>query len=152
MLKRDEILTYLQENKEIFHELFGIRKIGLFGSFAREQQTELSDVDILIEMDSMTENIFDKRLQLQELLMTRFTRKVDICHEQAIKPFFRDLILKEAIYAWKRHAIVHMMLETIEKIFLFTSDLEDDESFQKDIKSFDATIMNFIILGESVGK
>jgi hypothetical protein len=99
MIRREEIITYLQENKEIFHQLYGIQKIGLFGSFAREEQTDNSDLDILIIMDSTTENIFDKRMQLQELLMKRFSRKVDICHEQAIKPVFRDLILKDAIYA-----------------------------------------------------
>jgi len=81
MLTRTEILSYLQENKIIFRNTYGIRKIGLFGSFARNEQTDKSDVDILIEMASDTENIFDKRLQLQELLMSRFSRKVDICHE-----------------------------------------------------------------------
>ena len=99
MLTRNEILNYLQENKVMFRNTYGIWKIGLFGSFARNEQTDKSDVDILIEMTSDTENIFDKRLQLQELLMGRFSRKVDICHEQAIKPIFRDLVLKDAIYA-----------------------------------------------------
>ena len=99
MIRREEIIAYLQENKEIFHDLYGIRKIGLFGSFARNEQTDNSDLDILIEMDSKSENIFDKRMQLQELLMEKFSRKVDICHEQAIKPAFRNLIMKDAIYA-----------------------------------------------------
>lgn len=99
MIRREEIIAYLQENKKVFHDLYGIQKIGLFGSFAREEQTDNSDLDILIEMDSTTENIFDKRIQLQELLMKRFSRKVDICHEQAIKPVFRNLILKDTIYA-----------------------------------------------------
>jgi len=99
MIRREEILAYLKENKKIFHDLYGIRKIGLFGSFARDEQTENSDLDILIEMESTTEDIFDKRLQLQEQLMKRFSRKVDICHERAIKPAFRNLILKDAIYA-----------------------------------------------------
>ena len=99
MIRRDEIIAYLQENKQIFHDLYGIQKIGLFGSFAREEQTDNSDLDILIEMDSTTENIFDKRMQLQELLMKRFSRKVDICHAQAIKPVFRNLIMKDTIYA-----------------------------------------------------
>jgi predicted nucleotidyltransferase len=99
MISREEIIAFLQENKETFRDLYGIRKIGLFGSFARNEQTVYSDLDILIEMDSSTENIFDKRLQLQELLMKRFSRKVDICHEKAIKPVFRNLILKDTIYA-----------------------------------------------------
>ena len=99
MLQRAEILIYLRGNKEIFRENFGIRKIGLFGSYAREEQTDQSDVDILIEMAPDTENIFDKRLLLKDLLMKQFSKEVDICHEQAIKPIFRDLVFKDAIYA-----------------------------------------------------
>ena len=52
----------------------------------------------------------------------------------------------------KDEAIILMMAETIDKIFLFTSDLKSAEEFEKDIESFDATIMNFIVLGEAVGK
>ena len=52
----------------------------------------------------------------------------------------------------KDKAILLMMLETISKIFLFTSDLTSAEAFEKDIERFDATIMNFIVLGEAVDK
>lgn len=99
MLCREDILAYLKENKVLFQESYGIRKIGLFGSFARNEQNDKSDLDILIDMDPKTESIFDKRILLRDLLMKKFSRNVDICHEQAIKPVFRDLILKEAIYA-----------------------------------------------------
>jgi hypothetical protein len=44
------------------------------------------------------------------------------------------------------------MHETIEKIFKYTSDLKTAEDFEKDTESFDAVIMNFIVLGESVSK
>ncbi len=99
MLYRAEILDYLRENKKVFLTVYGVRKIGLFGSYARDEQSDQSDIDILIEMGSDTENIFDKRLRLKDLLMKRFAKNVDICHEQAIKPLFRELILKDAIYA-----------------------------------------------------
>ena len=48
--------------------------------------------------------------------------------------------------------IIELMTETIDKIFQFTSDLDNAQAFDNDIESFDATIMNFIVLGESVGK
>ncbi|MFZ4521731.1 MAG: nucleotidyltransferase family protein [Bacteroidales bacterium] len=99
MLTRIEILSYLGENKVAFHDTFGICKIGLFGSFARDEQTDQSDIDILIDMSSDTEDMFDKRLKLRDLLMKRFSKKVDICHEKAIKPIFKDLVFKDAIYA-----------------------------------------------------
>lgn len=52
----------------------------------------------------------------------------------------------------KDETIILVMLETIGKIMLFTSGLKTAEEFAEDVKSFDATIMNFIILGESVDK
>ncbi len=99
MLTRSEVLTFLKDNKGLFLSQYGIQKIGIFGSFAREEQTDTSDIDILIDMSSDTENIFDKRIQLRELLMNHFAKNVDICHEKAIKPMFKELVLKDAIYA-----------------------------------------------------
>lgn len=52
----------------------------------------------------------------------------------------------------KDWAIILLMLDTIDKIVLFTSELRNDQEFETDVKSFDATIMNFIVLGEAVGK
>jgi predicted nucleotidyltransferase len=100
MLNRIEILSFLRENKDLFQKQYGIRKIGLFGSYARGEETDQSDVDILIEMSSDPENIFDKRLQLKDALIRHFAKNVDVCHERAIKPVFRELIFKDAIYAW----------------------------------------------------
>jgi hypothetical protein len=99
MLTRAEILQYLTENKTFYHKNYGIIKIAIFGSFARNEQKETSDIDILITMDPETDNIFEKRLALRDLLSERFSRKVDVCHEQAIKPVFRNLIFKDVIYA-----------------------------------------------------
>ena len=100
MLTRAEILNYLSENKPTFRDQFGIREIGLSGSYAREEQTEQSDIDILSEMTSDTQDIFDKRLIFRDLLKNRFSKNVDICHEKAITPIFRELIFKDAIYAY----------------------------------------------------
>ena len=72
----------------------------MFGSYARGEETDQSDVDILIDMSADTENIFDKRLQLKEVLRQHFLKKVDVCHERAIKPVFKELVFKDAIYAW----------------------------------------------------
>jgi uncharacterized protein with HEPN domain len=52
----------------------------------------------------------------------------------------------------KDYTIVRLMQETIEKIFKYTSDLRTAEEFENDSESFDAVIMNFIVLGESISK
>lgn len=98
MTQKQEILTYLVNNKELFYEQFNVIKIGIFGSFARNEQTENSDIDIIIEMPRGTDDIFEKKLQLKEMLKNHFHREIDICRERAIKPLFREMILKDAIY------------------------------------------------------
>ena len=99
MLTKNDILNYLTENKVFYHTNFGIISIAIFGSFARDEQVASSDIDILITMAPGTENLFEKRLAIRDMLSERFIRKVDVCYEQAIKPPFRDLILKDALYA-----------------------------------------------------
>lgn len=59
--------------------------------------------------------------------------------------------MKQFMYN-KDRAILQLMLETVNKIFRFTSDLNNSDEFENDIESFDATIMNFIVLGESISK
>jgi uncharacterized protein len=98
MLQQNDIIGYLKDNKELFHKQFNIDKIGIFGSFSRNEQTETSDIDIIIEMPRGTEDIFEKKQQLKELLKNYFNREIDICRERSIKPLFREMILKEAIY------------------------------------------------------
>jgi predicted nucleotidyltransferase len=73
MTRKQEILAYLVNNKELFYEQFNVIKIGIFGSFARNEQTENSDIDILIEMPRAAKDIFEKKLQLKEMLKNLFT-------------------------------------------------------------------------------
>lgn len=99
MTSQSEILSYLRSNKQKFSEEFGIQKVGLFGSFARNEQTENSDIDILIEMQDGEEDMFGKRLDFREILQHQFSRNVDVCHAKAIRSVFREMIFKEVIYA-----------------------------------------------------
>jgi predicted nucleotidyltransferase len=46
---REEILKILRDNKERFAEKYGVTKLGLFGSFARNEATEESDVDVCFD-------------------------------------------------------------------------------------------------------
>lgn len=77
---------------------FHLKKIGIFGSFARDEQKEESDIDILIERETDAKNLFDMDWDLEELLKKKFNRKVDICTEKYIKPYAKKIVLKDAIY------------------------------------------------------
>ena len=67
-ITKDEILNYLKEHKDEFEKKFGLSKIGLFGSFARDEATNNSDMDILIELKNDIIDIHEKKLQLKELI------------------------------------------------------------------------------------
>jgi predicted nucleotidyltransferase len=99
MLTQKNILNYLSENKILFREQFHIVKIGVFGSFARNEQNADSDIDILIELEDNVSNVFDLKWTLRELLTKQFQREVDICNTKHIKPYAKEFILKDAIYA-----------------------------------------------------
>lgn len=98
MPTKTEILNFLRENKDLFKKKFHIAKIGLFGSFARNEQNPDSDIDILIELENDATDIFDLEWDIRELLKKRFNTEVDICEEKYIKSYFKPYILKDAIY------------------------------------------------------
>jgi predicted nucleotidyltransferase len=99
MRNKNNILDYLSSNKDLFRTQFGVVKIGLFGSYARGEETTKSDIDIIVEFDENTDDLFDKKYELREYLKLNFHKNIDLCREGAIKPVFRPLILKDVIYA-----------------------------------------------------
>ena len=98
MLTKEEILQYLSVNKDLFKKKYNIIKLGIFGSFARDEQTKDSDIDLIIEMELDTKEIFEKKQEIKEILKQKYNRNIDICRERSIKPIFRNFILNEAIY------------------------------------------------------
>lgn len=73
----------------------GVTKAAIFGSMATQTYTETSDVDFLIELDSSYSllDIIGIKLELEDALH----KKVDLVEYQAIKPAYRDYILKEPV-------------------------------------------------------
>lgn len=98
MINRADILQFLRLNKDLFKEKYNVVKIGIFGSYSREEQTDNSDIDIIVEFDENTEDLFDKKYDLREYLKMKLNKNIDLCREGAIKPLFKPIILKDAIY------------------------------------------------------
>ncbi|MFQ5447859.1 MAG: nucleotidyltransferase family protein [Saprospiraceae bacterium] len=57
MIKKDEILEFLRERKDEFRSEYQIVRLGLFGSFARNEGTEESDIDLIVEFEPNTGNL-----------------------------------------------------------------------------------------------
>jgi uncharacterized protein len=99
MLSSGDIIRSLTENRSYLRKQFHCAEIGLFGSFARNEQTDKSDIDILVVFEEGTPNLYEVERELREYLKKCFKREVDICSKKWIKPVFKPLVLKEAIYA-----------------------------------------------------
>ena len=91
------ILNFLKEEKDRFFNVYGVTKIGLFGSYAREDANESSDIDIAIEMSADKKSLstfFSLKRELEKV----FQKKVDLGMENTLKPIAKEHILKEIIY------------------------------------------------------
>ncbi len=97
-ITREELISYLREKKETLFSDYGLVKLGLFGSFARNEYSEDSDIDLLIDFQPNTPDLYDKKLAIKSLVESHFDRKVDLCTEKYIKPYFKSQILRSVIY------------------------------------------------------
>ena len=98
MLEREEILSFLKEKKSELFSDYQLTKIGLFGSFANGNQTENSDIDLIVEFQPNIKNLTQKKSKIKDLVRNRFNKEVDLCREKYIKPYFKVQILESVIY------------------------------------------------------
>jgi len=97
MSGRDKIIREIRNNaKEI--NAFGVKRIGLFGSYAVGRHNAGSDIDILVEF-ARNKKAFDSYMELKFYLEALFHRRIDLVLKNALKPRARRNILKEVIYA-----------------------------------------------------
>jgi len=93
---RDEILEALASQRSLL-DRYGISAISLFGSVARGEATEESDIDLLVEFSQPIGLL--QFVELKRLLEEFLGRPVDLVTPKSLKPQLRDRILKEAIRA-----------------------------------------------------
>lgn len=97
MYTSDEILKTINENISQT-EKFHISKLALFGSFAREEQTELSDIDILVDFEDGHET-FDNYMDLKFFLEELIEMKVDLVIFNSLKTAMKPSIMRSIKYA-----------------------------------------------------
>ena len=94
---KEEVLVMIRNHQEEIREL-GVRRCGFFGSFVREQNTEQSDIDILVEFEP-GQKTFDNYMQLAFFLEELLGRDVDLVTVESLSPYIGPHILKEVEYA-----------------------------------------------------
>lgn len=95
-LTKEEILNFLRKNKPFFKEKYGVDEIMLFGSYARDEATQESDIDILIDSKDKS---YDALFYMKELIEQEFKKKVDIFYKDSVRRFIMRFIKEELIYA-----------------------------------------------------
>jgi len=97
MLNREHILTIIKANKSKL-EVLGVKNVGLFGSFGRNEQSKNSDIDILLDFEPDEEN-FDNYMEACDLFEELFkNEKVEIVTKNGLSPYIGPKILQEVIY------------------------------------------------------
>ncbi len=90
---KNEIIDLIHAAKEQLLSL-GVRSIGLFGSFARGEQTSASDIDVLVEFEP-AKHTFDNFMEVSFLLEDLFGRKVELVTPESLSPYIGPHILRE---------------------------------------------------------
>jgi predicted nucleotidyltransferase len=95
-LVKSDIVEFLKNNSQTINA-FGVRKIGLFGSFAKNKQAQNSDIDILVEFN--TEYLtYENYINLAYYLEDNLDRKIDLITADSLSPYIGPHILKEVEY------------------------------------------------------
>jgi uncharacterized protein len=94
---KDQVFEMLRAHRAELQRL-GVRRCGLFGSFARGEQTGRSDIDILVEFEAGGKS-FDNFMRLAFLLEEVLGRKVDLITSESLSPYIGPHILREVEYA-----------------------------------------------------
>ena len=97
MTTKDYILTTIRFHKSEFSR-YGIQNIGLFGSYVRDEQSDKSDIDILIDFEPDKEN-FDNFMAVYDLFEKLFkNERVELVTKNGLSPYIGPKILKEVLY------------------------------------------------------
>lgn len=93
-MTKEYILDFLKEHKEEFKIKYQVKSIGLFGSYARGEAKEDSDIDFLVEMPSKFDLYYDFKEHLEDV----FNKNIDLGMKKSIRPFIADSIKGDLIY------------------------------------------------------
>jgi uncharacterized protein len=98
MITLEEIQTTLYQHLPEVQQKYHVHQLGIFGSFVRGEQTENSDIDLLVEFDPNVRFGLLTFCQLENDLSELLKRKVDLVMKDGLKPRLGEQILQEVIY------------------------------------------------------
>lgn len=167
---RAELDAVLLRLEPELRKRFGRRRIGYFGSFARNEQNEKSDIDVLFDDTGIEKGALKFRSALGKILRRETKRKVDISPQSRLKSAYLSGVLEDArflengrfigghdftsdplrvVHRVKRYDVyVGDMIEAIRKIESYTKGYTFDE-YRDDTRTVDAVQLRFIEIAEA---
>jgi predicted nucleotidyltransferase len=97
-MTRDDILNFLRLHKQEIESTYGVTRIGLFGSYARQTAREDSDIDLVVEIDK-SRKTFRNFFNLKRYLEEGLGKPIDLGMESALKPVVKQAIKNDIFYA-----------------------------------------------------
>ena len=97
MKPKKVILEKLIKERPLLKTEYQVKSIGIFGSYARDEQVETSDIDVLVEFEGPIG--FFKFIKLENYLTDKLGVKVDLVKPDALKPLIKSEIIQETVYA-----------------------------------------------------
>ncbi len=97
MRTKEEILALIKEELPNLRKAYKVHTLAIFGSYAKGEQKEDSDIDILVEFSETVD--FFEFMRLEFHLTDLLGIKVDLVTPDALRPIMRDDILESAVYA-----------------------------------------------------
>jgi hypothetical protein len=91
-----DALKILKEHESEIKRRFGVKRIGIFGSHARGEEKETSDVDVLVEFEVPS---FDNFMDLAFFLEELFGREVDLVTTRGLSPHVAPFVEREVVWA-----------------------------------------------------
>lgn len=95
-MEKNEIFKTINLQMPYLREKYHVKKLGVFGSVVRNEQSPESDVDILVEFESPV-GFFDF-IRMENFLATVLKMKVDLITQKALKSAIKEDVLKEVVY------------------------------------------------------
>jgi len=95
-MTQEYILSFLKAHKEELSKKYGIEKIALFGSYARGEATDESDIDIVI-LEAKNKTL-SSRLNAKKMIEAKLNKKVDLGYYSSMKTFIKNRIQRDFIY------------------------------------------------------
>jgi len=93
---KKDVLSIIRQHQDKI-KAFGVKKLGLFGSFARNEQHPASDIDLLVEFEAGQKS-FDNFIQLSFLLEELLSWPVELVTVESVSPYLRPYITQEEEY------------------------------------------------------